>query len=131
MFQSNKNLFHDQTKLCKPVNDKQSKLVQNDDSSYYKHPSQYWFATTTSLRTLEALKRRVVKCITFDDGHHRGLISTNLLTLSLYLLLMSQTTFNLRDKAYELGSLSRNHEPEKNSAFGTGHQPLQIGLQLR
>ena len=52
------------------------------------YASQGWFATTTSLRTLEALQRRVVKWITFNDDHHRCLISTNLLPLSLYLQLL-------------------------------------------
>ena len=51
------------------------------------YASQCWYATTTSLRKLEALQRRVVKWITFDD-HRRGLISTNLLHLSLYLQLL-------------------------------------------
>ena len=52
------------------------------------YASQSWYSTTTSLRTLEALQRRVVKWIKFDDDHPRGLILTNLLPLSLYLQLL-------------------------------------------
>ena len=47
------------------------------------------------------------------------------------LLLMSQTAYTIRAYGHELGSLSRNPKPEKNSAFGAGHQLLQIGVQLR
>ena len=49
------------------------------------YASQCWYATSTSLRKLEALQKRVVEWITFDDDHRRGLISTN---LSLYLQLL-------------------------------------------
>ena len=106
------------------------------------YASQCWYATTTSLRKLEALRRRVVKWITFDDDHRRGLISTNRLPLSLYLQLLDLVmlsksinngcdinysrfvtvtnepkAFTLRALACELGSLSRNHVPEKKNCF--------------
>ena len=109
---------------------------------------QCGYAETTSLRKLEV----------FASHHHRRgpyvnksptpitvltitapqlmmlsktMVVVILTALFSSLLLMSQTAFTLRAYAHELGSLSRNPEPEKNSAFDAGHQLLQIGLQLR
>ena len=92
------------------------------------YASQCWYATTTSLRTLEALQRRVVKWIMFDDDHRRVLISTNLLRLSLYLqlldlMLLSKIVNGSCDINYSRFVTVAN---EPNSIY-----PTRLGLRTR
>ena len=92
------------------------------------YASQCWYATTTSLRKLEALQKRVVKWITFDHDHRRGLISANLLPLSLYLqlldLMMLSKIINGRCDIDYSRFLTITNQP--NSIY-----PTRLGLQTR